>query len=265
MLERGATQRAGRSLVADLGNQLGPLAGLGGTLLLLAALERTVGLGGAGWLVGLASGLTLNVALARALLRDPSARLGPAGWVTVIRATLVVGVAALTAASFERDVAVATLVTLASVALALDFVDGWIARRTATESALGARLDGEVDAFLILALSVDVAPSAGAWVLAIGLARYAFLGAGWAFPWMRAPLPRRDWRKTVAASQGVALAIAAAGIVPTTVSRILLAVALTMLAESFGRDVWWLWRHRHDAPARLAAARTRHPTVTAVL
>ena len=251
--------------MADLGNQLGPLAGLGGTLLLLAALERTVGLGGAGWLVGLASGLTLNVALARALLRDPSARLGPAGWVTVIRATLVVGVAALTAASFERDVAVATLVTLASVALALDFVDGWIARRTATESALGARLDGEVDAFLILALSVEVAPSAGAWVLAIGLARYAFLGAGWALPWLRAPLPARDWRKTVAASQGVALVIAAAEIVPSAVSRVLLAVALAMLGESFGRDIWWLWRHRHAAPARVAAARTRHPAVTAVL
>ena len=178
----------------------------------LAVLARTVGLGGAGWLVGLASGLTLNVALARALWRDPSARLGPAGWVTLIRATLAVGVAALTAASFERDVAVATLVTLACVALALDFVDGWLARRTGTESALGAKLDGEVDAFLILVLSIEVAPSAGAWVLAIGLARYAFLAAGWVLPWMRAPLPRRDWRKTVTASQGIALVIAAAGV-----------------------------------------------------
>ena len=250
---------------ADLGNHLGPLAGVCGMLLLLAVLARTVGLGGAGWLVGLVSGLTLNVALARALGRDPSARLGPAGWVTVVRATLVVGVAALTAASFERDVAVATLVTLASVALVLDFVDGWIARRTGTESALGARLDGEVDAFLILVLSVEVAPSAGAWVLAIGLARYAFLAAGSALPWMRAPLPRRDWRKTVTASQGVALVIAAAGVAPSWVSRVLLAVALAMLVESFGRDIWWLWRHRHDAPARLAAARARHPAETAVL
>ena len=91
MLERGATLRARRSPLADLGNQLGPLAGLVGTLLLLAVLARTVGIGGAGWLVGLASGLTLNVALARALWRDPSARLGPAGWVTLIRATLAVG------------------------------------------------------------------------------------------------------------------------------------------------------------------------------
>jgi phosphatidylglycerophosphate synthase len=265
MLERGANVPTRRSPLTDLGNLVGPLAGLGGTVLLLTALARTVGVGGAGWLVGLAGGLTLNAALARALMRDPSARLGPAGWVTVIRATLVVGVAALTAASFERAVALATLVTLASVALALDFVDGWIARRTATESALGARLDGEVDAFLIFALSVEVAPSAGAWVLAIGLARYAFLAAGWTLSWMRAPLPRRDWRKTVAASQGVALVIAATQVVPSTVSRVLLAVALGMLVESFGRDVWWLWRHRHDAPARVAAARTRHPAETAVL
>src|SRR6266487_4760704 len=119
MLERGATLRAGRKPLAGLGRQLGPPAGLVGTLLLLAVLARTVGLGGAGWLVGLAGGLTLNVALGRALWRDPSAGLGPASWVTLIRATLAVGVAALTAASFERDVAVATLVTLASIALAL--------------------------------------------------------------------------------------------------------------------------------------------------
>lgn len=251
--------------MADLGNQLGPLAGLGGTLVLLAALARTVGIGGAGWFVGLASGLTLNVALARSLLRDRSARLGPAGVVTMIRATLVVGVAALTAASYERAVAVGTLVTLASVALALDCLDGWVARRTATESPLGARLDGEVDAFLILALSVEVAPAAGAWVLAIGLARYAFFAAGWGLRWLRAPVPRRDWRKTVAASQVIALVITAAQVVPLAVSRVLLAVALAMLAESFGRDAWWLWRHRRDAPPRSASVRSRHPAANGLL
>jgi phosphatidylglycerophosphate synthase len=264
MFGGGTTVQAARRPLAALGAQLGPAVGLGGMLLLLVGLGRTVGLDAAGWLVGLASGLTLNVLLARALRRDPSARLGPADWITLIRATLTVGVAALTAASFERDGAVATLVTLASVALALDFVDGWVARRTATESALGARLDGEIDAFLILVLSVEVAPSVGAWVLAIGLARYAFFAAGWALPWMQASLPRRDWRKTVTASQGVALVIAASGVVSSAVSRVLLAVALAMLAESFGRDVWWLWRHRDGAQARLAGPRVRHPVATAV-
>jgi phosphatidylglycerophosphate synthase len=265
MVQGEATVRAARRPLTWLSAQPGPLAGLCGTLALLAVLAWTVGLDGAGWLVGLASGLTLNVALARGLWRDPCARLGPAGWVTLVRGTLVVGVAALTAASFERQVATATLVTLASIALVLDFVDGWIARRTATESPLGAKLDGEVDAFLLLVLSVEVAPDVGAWVLAIGLARYAFFAAGWVLPWMRAPLPRREWNKTVTASQGVALVIAASGVAPPWVSRALLAVALAMLAESFGRSVWWLWRHREDAPSRLVVARARHPVVTAVL
>jgi phosphatidylglycerophosphate synthase len=265
MLERGATLRVGRGTRDDLGKQLGPLAGFVGALLLLSLLARTVGIGGAGWLVGLACGLALNLTLARALWRDPAAGLGWASWVTLIRGTLAVGVAALTAASFEREPATATLVALASVALALDFVDGRLARRTRTQSALGARLDGEVDAFLILVLSLEVAPTAGAWVLLIGFARYLFYAAGWALPWLRAPLPRRDWRKTVTASQGAALVIAASGVPPLWLSRVLLALALAMLAESFGRDVWWLWRHRQEAAVPVAAARERHPAVTALL
>jgi phosphatidylglycerophosphate synthase len=262
MLERGATLRVARRPLVGLGPQLGPLAGLVGQLALLAALADTVGIGGAGWIVGIACALTLDLALARALRRDPAATLGPATWVTLARASLAIGVAALTAASFERDVAVATLATLAAVALALDFVDGWIARRTATESALGAKLDGEVDAFLILVLSIDVAPTVGGWVLLIGAARYLFLASGWRIHWLRARLPRRDWRKTVTAAQGVALAIAAAGVVSTAVSTVLLAVALALLAESFGRDVWWLWRRRRDGPARAVSVRRRHPAVT---
>ena len=126
-----------------------------------------------------------NAALARGLSRYRCDRLGPADWVTLARATLAVGVAALVADSFEQPAPVALLVTLAAVALVLDAVDGWVARRTGTASPLGAHFDGEVDAFLILVLSVYVARSAGAWVLAIGAARYAFLAAGWLLPWMR--------------------------------------------------------------------------------
>jgi phosphatidylglycerophosphate synthase len=247
VFDRGATLRAAP----------GPLTGLAVQLLLLATLAQTVGLARAGWVVGVGSALILDGTLARALWRDPEARLGPAGWVTLTRATLAVGVAALAASSFERDVPVATFVTLASLALALDFVDGQVARRTGTTSALGARMDGEVDAFLLLALSVEVAPSAGVWVLAIGAARYGFLAAGWAFTWMRAPLPRRDWRKVVTAVQGVTLTVAAAEILPPALTRAALAVALVLLAESFGRDVWWLWRHRSVVP-QTAAARDRN-------
>ena len=159
--------------------QAGPLTGLIAQALLLAALAGTVGLSRAGWVVGVTCGVIMNAALARGLSRYDHERLSPADWVTLTRATLAVGVAALTADSFDGPAPVALLVTLTVVALALDAVDGWIVRRTGTATPLGARFDGEVDAFLIAVLSVYVARSAGAWVLAIGAARYAFLAAGW--------------------------------------------------------------------------------------
>jgi phosphatidylglycerophosphate synthase len=176
-----------------------------------------------------------------------TAQWGPASWVTLVRATLAVGVAAL---SFMHDAAAALLVALAAVALALDLVDGWLARRTRTESAFGARFDGEVDAFLILGLSVYVAPMYGAWVLAIGAARYLFLLGEWLLPWMRAPLPPRRWRRVVTAVQGVVLTVAAAGILPRAPMQALLVVALVLLAASMGQCVWWLRRRREPAPVR---------------
>ena len=80
--------------------QAGPVSGLIAQVALLAALAGTVGLGGAGWVVGIACGLLTSGALSRGLSRYRVERLGPADWVTLVRATLVVGVAALTAVSF---------------------------------------------------------------------------------------------------------------------------------------------------------------------
>jgi len=172
----------------------------------------------------------------------------PASWVTLIRATIAVGVAALAAESFTHETPVALLVTLASVALVLDAVDGWVARRTGMATELGARFDGEVDAFLILALSVYVAPECGAWVLAIGAARYLFLAGEWLLPWMRAPLPPRRWRKLVAAIQGIVLTVAAAGVLSLALTQALLLAALALLTASMGECTWWLWRRRNAAP-----------------
>jgi phosphatidylglycerophosphate synthase len=204
----------------------------------LGVIAATVGLGVPGWVAGLACGAVLAGVRARV------ARLGPADRVTLARALLVGGVAALTADSFLRATPVATLVTLSAVALALDGVDGQVARRTGTESERGARLDMEVDAFLILVLSIYVAAAVGAWVLAIGVARYVLLAAGRLLPWLRQPTPPRYWGKVVAAATGVALAIAAAGVVPSTLTKVMLVAVLALLAESFGWQVWWLLRHR---------------------
>ena len=237
---------------AALGSvQTVPVTALFVQVLLIAGLAVTVSRSGtalspAAWAVGIVCGLITNTALSRGLSYYRAERLTPADWVTLVRATLTVGVAALIAGSFAHHVPVALLVTLAAVALALDAVDGWVARRTRS-ATLGAHFDAEVDAFLIFILSVYVARFTGPWVLAIGVARYAFLAAGWPLHWMRADLPPRFWRKTVAAVQGVFLAVAASQVLSAAANRVLLAVALALLAESFGRDVWWLWRRRHGS------------------
>jgi phosphatidylglycerophosphate synthase len=231
----------------------GPAIGLVAPVALLAVLAGTVGLGAAGWIVGVGCAATMAGALALGLARNPRDELGPASWVTLARATLAVGVAALVADSFARGTPVALLVALAAVALSLDLLDGWVARHTETASALGARFDGEVDAFLILVLSVYVAPMLGAWVLLVGAARYLFLAAEWLLPWMRAPLPPRRWRKVVAAMQGVVLTIAAADVVPRGLMQALLAAALVALGASVAECVWWLRRHRDAEPADVPA------------
>jgi phosphatidylglycerophosphate synthase len=239
--------------------QTGPAAGLTAQVLLLNVLAVTTGLGAAGWTVGIACAVIMAAALARGLARGPGERLGPASWVTLARATLAVGVAALAVDSFTHATPVALLVTLAAVALGLDAVDGWVARRTGMATALGARFDGEVDAFLILALSVYVAPACGAWVLAIGAARYLFLAGEWLLPWMHAPLPPRRWRKVVAATQGVVLTVAAAGVLPLALTQALLVAALALLAASICECTWWLWRRRHSARDRVPAGDVGRP------
>ncbi len=245
-------------------DQTAPMTALVAQVLLIAGLALTVGLTGAGlspaaWAVGVSCGVITSAGLARGLSYYRADRLGPADWVTLARATLAVGVAALVADSFGEPARVPLLVSLASVALVLDAVDGWVARRTRTAANLGARFDAEVDAFLILVLSVYVARPLGLWVLAIGAARYAFLAAGWLLPWMREPLPPRYWRKVVAATQGIVLTVAAAGILSPAVTEAALVVALVLLAESFGRDVWWLRSNRHRLHPQMVAGPDQPP------
>ncbi len=224
----------------------GPVVGLVGVVGLLAALDAAVDLGPLGWAAGLASGTGLSVLLAGALVRHRATGLGPAGRVTLFRAVLACGVAGLTADSFGSDDNAAILVVLATVGLVLDAVDGRVARRTGTCSSFGGRFDMEVDAFLIAVLSAYVAPTAGWWVLAIGAIRYLYVAVSWGLRWLRRPLPSRFSAKVVAAIQGIVLTVAASGLVPLGVIRVVLAVAMALLVESFARDIARLWRERME-------------------
>jgi phosphatidylglycerophosphate synthase len=205
-----------------------------------------------GWIAGLAYLLVSNALLARGLRRRAMAHFGWANVVTATRSTLVALITAIVATSFTTTVAVPLLVGITVLALALDAVDGWVARRTHLTSELGARFDMEVDAFLILVLSIYVAPVLGWWVLTIGAMRYTLLVAGWMLPWLEAPVPRRYWRKVVAAYTGIALTVAASGWFPAWVDWAVTLGALALLVESFGRDIVWLAREH-------ARAGQRHP------
>lgn len=181
-------------------------------------------------------------------------RFGPADRVTLARAVLACAVAGLAAAAalggpeaHPAEGALGLLVGLASVALVLDAVDGWVARRTGTVSAFGARFDLEVDAFLIAVLSLHVARELGWWVATIGAARYVLLVAQQLVPWLRIELPPSRWRKAVAVYQGIALTAATAEVLPSAVAAGLVLAGLSALAVSFGTEVQSVWRLRPHA------------------
>ena len=142
------------------------------------------------------------------------------------------------------QIAEVAAIGLSSLSLALDGVDGKVARATGTSTPFGARYDMELDAFLMLGLSVLIwqADRAGPWVVLIGALRYLFVAATWIWPRLRAPLVPSFRRKLVCVVQGVTLVVALGPPVPVGPARLLLAGALLLLVGSFAVDTAWLAR-----------------------
>jgi phosphatidylglycerophosphate synthase len=173
----------------------------------------------------------------------PFARFGPANQITTLRAILVALVAGVIGE--PRIPMVAAGAAGASVLVtALDGLDGWLARRTRIASAFGARFDMEIDALLILVLSILVwqFEKAGVWVIASGLLRYVFVAAGVAWPWLAEPLPPGRRRQTICVLQIAGLTLAVMPAITPALSTTLAAIALVTLAYSFLVDTAWLWR-----------------------
>lgn len=189
----------------------------------------------AGWLayavLGAAVALTAGVRLG-------SAPFGLANQVTLLRAGLVCLVGSTLLASGQAPSVSWSLAGLIAAALALDGLDGWLARRLRLMSSFGARFDVEVDALLlvILALLVWQADRVGVWVLAIGLLRYGFVLAGLLLPWLRAPLPPSRRRKVICVQQGVTLLLCLLPPVTPALAGALAAFALICLLLSFVVD-----------------------------
>lgn len=170
---------------------------------------------------------------------------GPANRVTFFRAALVMPVAALVLHPAQLDAAATYwLLGLATLAVALDGLDGAVARRSGWVTTYGGRFDMELDALLIMVLALLVwqTGQAGIWVLLIGLMRYLFVAAGWRWQWLQGALPPSRRRQTVCVVQSVALLVALAPVVPPQHAAAIALGALLLLVYSFSVDVFWLYR-----------------------
>ncbi len=168
-------------------------------------------------------------------------RFGWANSVTTLRAGLVSVLPALVLSGDSLGWAVTGCGVFA---LALDGVDGFIARRLGEASAFGARFDMEIDAAYVLFLSALAAATgrAGGWILLAGLLRYLWVAAAWAWPVLQAPLPPSRFRKSVCVVVLLLLLLALAPFIPASVAPLPCALALALLLVSFGRDLVWLMR-----------------------
>lgn len=178
----------------------------------------------------------------------PHAQLGYANAITLLRLALVsLLVIPLVGGLLVGDSAApVAIIALAIVALSLDGVDGWLARRQQLSSAFGARFDMEVDSAFALVLAVlAVVVSGASWfVLLLGLPRYLFGLAGLAMPWLNGDLPERYSRKVICVIQLAVLIAVQSPWFAGLPGTLIVAAAIAALAWSFGRDILWLRQSR---------------------
>lgn len=173
-------------------------------------------------------------------------RFNVANQITLGRALLVIMVLAAIAVPNLAQQWVWFLLAMSVLALILDGVDGWVARRWHLQSSYGARFDMEVDAAFMLGLCVLLVmlERAGWWVLWIGALRYLFWGAGLIWSFLQQPLPPSQLRRWVCGWQIVILILVIPGVLPAVLNQGLLFSALLLLLYSFARDIGWLFKER---------------------
>ena len=173
----------------------------------------------------------------------PQQQFGAANALTLARGAAVLALAALAVEPLDDRLAwLACLLGLACIAL--DGVDGCLARLRATASAFGARFDMEVDAFFVLALSVLLVTGGkvGAWILLAGAARYVFVVAGWRWPALAGPLPYSERRRVACVVQCVTLAVALSPAATAFQAAAIAGAGLAVILYSFAVDTVWLLR-----------------------
>lgn len=215
----------------------------GTSLAALAVVTLVLGLGpmavaSTAMVVGL--GFGLSGVLLRVHHRHE--RMGLANVVTSARLGIVAILAGLLVAGNPLPI---VAIGIAVVALSLDGVDGFLARRQRLSSRFGAGFDMEVDSLfaLVLAALAALGP-AGPVALLLGLPRYLFGAAAVLLPWLNDPLPERYSRKVVCVVQLIALIVLLLPGLPAVVAIPLAVAAIGLVVWSFAADIVVLARQK---------------------
>jgi phosphatidylglycerophosphate synthase len=229
----------------------------GGFLIQAGLLALLLARGRIGTLAAIGAATIYGVAAATIWYRAAGPRFGVANTVTTLRGGMIAVLPALILAPGGVDPVTAwAVVFFGALALALDGLDGKLARRLGESSAFGAHFDMEVDAAFVLFLSGVVAATgrAGLWVLLTGLMRYLWVAAGMIWPLLREPLPPSLFRKSVCVILLLLLLFAMAPVRLPGGAALPCVAGLVLLLASFGRDLLWLMRKTGGAiPRRVEA------------
>jgi phosphatidylglycerophosphate synthase len=189
--------------------------------------------------------ISFLVLLARERKRFSDAgRAGAANWITLLRLGLVLGLA-----SRHHSFSSFACAGLAGLVLALDGVDGFVARRAGATTAFGARFDMESDALFVLTLGFVLwtRERLGPWVLLGGVLRPGYVLWLWALP-AAGEEPRSRWGRL--AFLALALGLIAPLASPAVWADTLAACGTSAVVLSFARS----GRHWFRSRAALRSA-----------
>ena len=163
---------------------------------------------------------------------------GPANWITASRFMIIAYVM-----SFFEVLPIPILVMLLTIAVLMDVLDGYIARRTNTQSAFGALFDMEVDSFYVLAMGLYFwfTTDFGLWLLIPGCIRYVYDVVRILYV-DREFQPKRQSYAVVLAGINFVLLLLALW-VPSDLALLILLISLFVVCVSFGRSFRDLFRY----------------------
>jgi phosphatidylglycerophosphate synthase len=140
------------------------------------------------------------------------------------------------------------LAALVGLVFALDVVDGWLARRAGTTSFFGAHFDMETDAYLVIALDVELwtRGQLGAWVLVPGLLRYLTVLGGTLVSQRAGDMPRSRFGSHACGI--LVTTLIAAFIVPNPWATAVAAVGSALVVWSFALSFYGSYLRRAPLP-----------------